>query len=371
MSRRTVSRRQLTAALGAAVGVGLAGCGGATNNSTNVTDETVGTVEEVTDEETPVETEAETEGSAEAAPETTDDPAAAVADGMTVVRIAHLSPDAPNVDVSIAGQEVLTDVGYTDVSQYYAFAPGTYPVTVTATGESEPVLEREIEFQVGAFTVGAFGEVSGNNQELAINVFDDEVEPPSEGTSARVVNAVPDASSISVTGEEADVTVDGVAFAEASEYVDVQVGDYELQVTATEGATTGTANATGTATETANATGTGTPMGSPTETGTPMETETPTGTSTSAAGEAVGMADVSFEAGAVMTLFVTGYGTPEGESADAPLEVLAVVDSGAAETGTSTPVGTGTATPDGTSTGGGEETGTPTEAAETTTDSGA
>lgn len=120
MTRRTVSRRQLTAALGAAVGVGLAGCGAGTNNSTNATNETVGTVEEVTDEETPTEeTDAEeTETEAPEAPEETDDPAGAVEDGMAVVRIAHLSPDAPNVDVSVAGAEILADVAYGSVSGY-------------------------------------------------------------------------------------------------------------------------------------------------------------------------------------------------------------------------------------------------------------
>src|SRR3712207_3811468 len=38
--------------------------------------------------------------------------------GEAQVRVAHLAPDAPNVDVYVNGEPVLTDVAYTTISGY-------------------------------------------------------------------------------------------------------------------------------------------------------------------------------------------------------------------------------------------------------------
>ncbi|WP_348607756.1 DUF4397 domain-containing protein [Halobaculum rarum] len=381
-----MSRRQLTAALGAAVGVGLAGCGAGTNNTTNATDETVGTVEEGTDEETPTEEteaeETETEGEM-AEPEEVDDPASAVEEGMAVVRIAHLSPDAPNVDVSVAGSEILTDVAYGSVSNYYALEPGTYPVTVSVAGEEEAVLEQEVEFDNGAFTVAAFGEVAEQNQEFAVTSLDDRVEPPADDTAAvRVVHASPDAPPVSVGVADGDTLVESVAFGEASDYAEVPEGSYSLEIAAAEEAEAGTEN--GTATGTENGTAAGTENGTETvAAGTETESAA-TGTESAATGTesaATGMAgdsgpiatvDVELVGGTVSSAFATGYITPDGEAAEAPFEVLLTVDSGAAAAETGTPTGTENGTETGTGTGTETGTGTGTEAgAGTGTEAGA
>ena len=373
MTRRTVSRRQFAAALGAAAGVGLAGCGAGTNNSTNATNETVGTVEEVTDEETAMEeTEAEetaSETETPEPPESTDDPAAAVEEGMAVVRVAHLSPDAPNVDVAVAGAEILTDVAYGSVSGYYALEPGTYAVTVTATGEEEAVFEQDVEFDNGAFTVAAFGEVSGQNQEFAVTPLEDRVEVPADGTAAvRVVHASPDAPPVHVGVAGGDTLVERVAFGDASEYAEVPAGDYSLEVAAAEAAGTETGTANGTATGTAN--GTAEDTGTAAATDTPTETETAsteteaagTGTDTPADSGPAATVDVSLSGGTVSSAFATGYLTSDGESTPAPFEVLLTVDSGgAAATGTPTGTETGTGTESGTETDTGTEAGTETE----------
>ncbi|QZP38872.1 DUF4397 domain-containing protein [Halobaculum magnesiiphilum] len=366
-----MSRRQLTAALGAAVGVGLAGCGAGTNNTTNATDGTVGTVEEGTDEETPAEeTEAEETETAEP-PEEVDDPAGAVEEGMAVVRIAHLSPDAPNVDVSVAGSEILADVAYGSVSGYYALEPGTYPVSVTAAGEEEAVFEQEVEFDNGAFTVAAFGEVSGQNQEFSVTPLEDRIEAPGDDTAAvRVVHASPDAPPVSVGVADGDTLVERVAFGEASDYAEVPAGSYSLEVAAAEGAgaetETGTEDGTETGTENGTETETETATGTPADTVTESaETETESAATGTATDDGpVATVDVSLTGGTVSSAFATGYLTPDGEAADAPFEVLLTVDAGAVETEPGTPEGTENGTETGTETGTevGTETGTETGA---------
>ncbi|WP_277555101.1 DUF4397 domain-containing protein [Halobaculum limi] len=348
MTRRTVSRRQFAAVLGTAVGVGLAGCGGTTgNNSTNATNGTVGTVEEMT------EGDEETEGSPTETPEppeTTDDPAAAVEEGNAVVRIAHLSPDAPNVDVSVGGAEILTDVAYGTVSDYYVLEPSTYAVAVAPTGEDDAVFEQDVEFTSGAFTVGALGELAEQRQSFAVEAFEDRVEAPDAETAAvRVVHASPDAPAVSVAVQGGDTLVEEVAFGEASDYVEVPAGDYTLDIAVAGGggdAGTETAGGDETGTETGNETDGGT------DTGTAAETVAP--------GTVVASADVSLPGASVASAFATGYVSPDGEAADAPFEVLTTVDATASEDETGTAEGTETGTESGTEAGteSGTESGT-------------
>ncbi|WP_254861512.1 DUF4397 domain-containing protein [Halovivax gelatinilyticus] len=75
------------------------------------------------------------------------------------LRVAHFSPDAPNVDVYLAGDVVLEDVPYRTVSPYLAVDPGTYRVKVTAAGDPETVVfDADVAVEAGtiysAFAIG-------------------------------------------------------------------------------------------------------------------------------------------------------------------------------------------------------------------------
>jgi hypothetical protein len=61
--------------------------------------------------------------------------------GKVYVRFAHLSPNAPNVDVTLPdGRKVFTNIGYKKVSDYIAVNPGTYTFNVNASSNGQRVL---------------------------------------------------------------------------------------------------------------------------------------------------------------------------------------------------------------------------------------
>ena len=76
------------------------------------------------------------------------------------IRVAHFSPDAPNVDVYVNDQRILADVAYEDVSPYLEIVPGTYSLTITAAGEPDEIVYRQ-QFAVedGYYTAAAVGEL--------------------------------------------------------------------------------------------------------------------------------------------------------------------------------------------------------------------
>ncbi|OVE84895.1 DUF4397 domain-containing protein [Natronolimnobius baerhuensis] len=76
------------------------------------------------------------------------------------LRVAHFSPDAPNVDVYVNDQRVLADVAYDDVSPYLEIAPGTYSLTITAAGDPDAVvIQQQFAVEDGFYTAAAIGEL--------------------------------------------------------------------------------------------------------------------------------------------------------------------------------------------------------------------
>jgi hypothetical protein len=160
-------------------------------------------------------------------------PALAQGAGEAQVRVAHLAPDAPNVDVYVNGDPVLTNVAYTTISGYLSLPAGTQQVTVYATGDTTtPVIDVPVELAAGgAYTVAAVGLVADGS--LTAQVYQDDLRSPSSGNAkVRVVHASPDAGPVDVVPRGGEALVAGLTFPEASAYAEVPAGTYTLDVNA-------------------------------------------------------------------------------------------------------------------------------------------
>ncbi len=160
-------------------------------------------------------------------------PALAQGSGEAQVRVAHLAPDAPNVDVYVNGEPVLTDVPYTTVSDYLSLPAGTQQVTVYATGDTaSPVIDAPVDIAAGgAYTVAAVGLVADGS--LTAKVYEDDLRSPASGNAkVRVVHASPDAGPVDVVPRGGQALVSGLTFPEASPYAEVPAGTYTLDVNA-------------------------------------------------------------------------------------------------------------------------------------------
>jgi len=215
MQRNSKTRRGVLTAAGGAL-VALAGCSNSDGQSGTPTGTEPGDTEPMTETAEPTETETES-----------DMPPA----GDAMLRVAHLAPDAPNVDVAVDGTTVLTDVPFETVSDYLSLTTGEHQITVTPTGGSEAVFDETVPLESGPQTAAAIGEVSGENQAFTVTLLtDDDTTPETGSTRVRAVHTIPDAPAVDVTSGET-VIADGIAFGEASDYVTVpsEVGSVELR----------------------------------------------------------------------------------------------------------------------------------------------
>ena len=154
-------------------------------------------------------------------------------DGQAQVRVAHLAPDAPNVDVYVNGEPVpaLQNVPYTTVSSYLPLPAGTQQVTVYAAGDtSSPVIDTPVDLTAGyAYTVAAVGLVADGS--LTAQVYQDDLRAPSAGNAkVRVVHASPDAGPVDVVPRGGSPLVEDLTFPNASPYAEVPEGSYTLDV---------------------------------------------------------------------------------------------------------------------------------------------
>ncbi len=154
---------------------------------------------------------------------------AAAADAAWV-RVVHASPDAPNVDVWVDGDRVLTDVPFTAVSDYLELPAGTYNVQVTATGDTAAVIEADLSLEAGmSYTVAATGMLA----EIAPVVLVDDTSTLADQAKLRIFHASPSApASVDIAVAGGPILVEGLAYPEATEYLAVDAGDYEVEIRA-------------------------------------------------------------------------------------------------------------------------------------------
>lgn len=59
----------------------------------------------------------------------------------TLIKFVHLSPDAPNVDITLRnGTKIFENVGYKDATNYITVNPATYTIQARPTGDQNVIL---------------------------------------------------------------------------------------------------------------------------------------------------------------------------------------------------------------------------------------
>ncbi|WP_276273672.1 DUF4397 domain-containing protein [Haloarcula litorea] len=255
--RSTPTRRRILLGIGTATTAAVAGCAGGDGGS--------GGTETSTETDTSTGMETETE---------TDTPA-----GTARVRVAHLSPNAPSVDVLVDGSAVLEDVPFGATSDYLEVPAGERSVEITPTGDRETtVFSGAVPVEADTdYTVAATGEVGDDADESfqPVVLEDDNSDPGGDTARVQLLHAAPDAPAVDVTAG-GNALFDGVAFG-GSGSVEVPAGDYTLQIR---------------------------------------------GDTESNDGDAVASFDVALEGGEVYRAFAAGYLTPDDEPADTPFDLL-------------------------------------------------
>jgi hypothetical protein len=182
---------------------------------------------------------------------TVDANAAHAAGPVGYVRLAHLSPDTPNVDVYVnvvgskAKPQIFPGVGYGTVSKYLPLPVGSYAVAMRlsvphkAPDPNAPVvLTTTVTVASGkAYTVAGVGK----HADLGLRVLDDDLTlPPPGKAKVRVVQASVHAPVLDCYSSSGQWVARNVDFATTTGYADVKPGKWTLRVSGANNGPVGT-----------------------------------------------------------------------------------------------------------------------------------
>src|SRR5580698_1331785 len=153
--------------------------------------------------------------------------------GTGWIRLAHLSPNTPAVDVYLYSFDnskamiVLHHVAYGTVSPYEAVQAGDYSVAMRAAGASstsQPVLSTSVTVKADhAYTVAGMGPESG----LRLQVMDDDLTTPPGKALVRVIQASLKQQTVKVTCGGKTI-VPKASFASVSSYQAIPAGTWTM-----------------------------------------------------------------------------------------------------------------------------------------------
>ena len=162
-------------------------------------------------------------------------PAASASSGAGWIRLAHLSPNTPAVDVYLYSfgnshaMIVLHHVSYGTVSPYEKVAPGEYTVAMRGAGaspSSAPVLSTSVHIASGgAYTVAGMGPAKG----LRLEVFRDKLTTPQGKSLVRVIQASLKHNKVTIMAG-GQTLAKGLQFAHVTSYVTATPGTWRVHV---------------------------------------------------------------------------------------------------------------------------------------------
>jgi transforming growth factor-beta-induced protein len=165
------------------------------------------------------------------------------ATGFVNIRVAHLSPDTPAVDVYVNGEAAITALEYPNVTSFITLPAGSYELAVAPAGtsiEEAAIGPASFDLPANSFiTVAAVGSLA--NGTLAPAVFTrDFSEIPADTARVLVFHAIEDAPAVDVRAN-GSVLVSSLAFPgtftttegvlnDGAFEIDVPAGTYDLAV---------------------------------------------------------------------------------------------------------------------------------------------
>lgn len=156
---------------------------------------------------------------------------------VTGLRVGHLSPDTPNVDVVVNGDVYLADVPFPAVTDVAPLPADTYNVAIQAAGNPGVVPIGPVDLTLEA---GTWYSVLAVDYFNAIEplILTDDARPVATNAKVRIVHASPTAQDVDiyVTAPEAgiaevDPTLSAVPFKANTGYLALPAGDYDVTVT--------------------------------------------------------------------------------------------------------------------------------------------
>lgn len=156
-------------------------------------------------------------------------PSTATAQSTTaLVRVVHATSGVDAIDVFLDGVALVSNRAYGTISDYGSVSAGRHQLAIAPSGKGADNAVTTLAVTIvadQAYTVAAVGP-----QNVTVQVFTDDLSPIAQDVARiRVIHGVPDAPAANVEVVGGPTLLENVAFPNASKYVEVVPGSYNLQ----------------------------------------------------------------------------------------------------------------------------------------------
>lgn len=145
------------------------------------------------------------------------------------VRILHASPDAPNVDIYINRQKLVTNFKFKQFTQYFPLPPGTYNISIYPTGSiNNPILNKNFSIVENEIVTLAAVNMF---KDIELMPIQDPILPKIPGKAyLRFINLSPNSPEVDLTLSDGNKLFESVGYKEMTEYIPLLPGNYTFQI---------------------------------------------------------------------------------------------------------------------------------------------
>jgi Domain of unknown function (DUF4397) len=160
----------------------------------------------------------------------------AAQEGPALVRLVHLAPGTPTVDVYVDGTKLVGAVPFKTASKYHRMPASTHALVIRPTGSaSTSAASERISVLPGtAYTVALLGTPAQLQARVA---KDDFSAPPPGSARLRIIDAAPQSPPLDIGIAGGPTLFRNVTFGMISEFVTVKAGMFSLEVREAGGST--------------------------------------------------------------------------------------------------------------------------------------
>jgi hypothetical protein len=150
--------------------------------------------------------------------------------GTASVRVLHMSPDAPSVDVYVDGQRALEKVTFGAASDYLPIPTGEHRIQIVPTGQEDlddAVIDTTIDLRrARPYTLAAINSL--DNIELLVR-SDITSAVPEGQARVRIFHVAPDAGAVDIRAAGSTTPVLTNQYFKSADYVNLPAGTYAFE----------------------------------------------------------------------------------------------------------------------------------------------
>ncbi|KEK24051.1 DUF4397 domain-containing protein [Bacillus gaemokensis] len=143
------------------------------------------------------------------------------------MRIFHVSPNTPAIDILVNGQKVIKNISFKQFSPYLSLTQGQYRIDIVPVGNEKPIFSALVPMMGNhSYTLATIG----NEMHIQLQPILDNTHLPAGQAKIRFAHFSPDTPVVNVSLKDGDHLFENVLFKQITDYLQVSPGTADIEI---------------------------------------------------------------------------------------------------------------------------------------------